>query len=80
MADEQLKTEFVKMGSRVTVLGADGDEEVYTIVGSAEANPRRGLISHDSPVGRALFGRKVGDSVTTVAPGGSFALRITAID
>jgi transcription elongation factor GreA len=65
---------FVRLGSRVTVADSDGDEEKYVIVGSAEADPKTGRISNESPIGRALIGHKVGDKVTVVAQGGSFEL------
>lgn len=71
---------WVRTGARVTVVGADGDEEVYTIVGPSQANNRLGKISSESPMGRALMGRKVGDDVTIIAPGGSYKLRVQAIE
>lgn len=77
--DEHPATDFVRLGSRVTVHSSDGEDEVYTIVGSAEADPRRGLVSNESPVGRALLGHKLNDEVTIVAPGGSFRLTIKAL-
>jgi transcription elongation factor GreA len=77
--DEHPSTDFVRLGSHVTVVGADDEREDYTIVGSAEADPKHGFVSNESPVGRALMGRKVGEDVTIVAPGGSFTVRIDAI-
>src|SRR6266581_514471 len=62
-----------------TVDNAEGDEETYYLVGSHEADPRRGLISNESPIGRALIGKRVGDEVTVVAPAGSFNLKILDI-
>jgi len=59
----------VGIGSRVVIKGSDG-EETFTIVGSAEAAPREGRISNESPVGAALMGRKKGDTVTVQAPSG----------
>ena len=72
--------EYVKIGSRVTVTDESGEEELYTIVGSAEADPRRGFISNESPVGRALLGKKIGERVDVVAPGGSFQLKVVKLD
>ncbi|GIW12164.1 MAG: transcription elongation factor GreA [Dehalococcoidia bacterium] len=68
----------VGIGSTVTVVDAEGEEETYTIVGSAEANPRAGKISNESPVGRALLGRKVGDQVEVLTPAGvqKFIIRL----
>lgn len=59
----------VDIGSKVVIKGADG-EETFTIVGSAEAAPREGRISNESPVGAALMGRKKGDKVVVQAPAG----------
>ena len=72
--------DYVKLGAHVKVKGADEDEEeTYYLVGSQEADPRRGLISNESPMGRALIGKRVGDEVTVVAPAGTFSLRILEI-
>jgi transcription elongation factor GreA len=79
MIEEHPSTDFVRLGTHVTVVGSDDEREDYTIVGSAEADPKRGFVSNESPVGRSLMGRKVGDEVTIVAPGGSFTVRIDAI-
>jgi transcription elongation factor GreA len=76
MIDDHPDVDYVRMGSKVTVADTTGEEEIYTIVGSAEADPRRGYISNESPVGRALLGKRIGDQVDVVAPGGSFALRV----
>ena len=59
----------VGIGSKVVIKGTDG-EETFTIVGSAEAAPREGRISNESPVGAALMGRKKGDRVVVQAPAG----------
>jgi transcription elongation factor GreA len=73
------KADYVRMGSHVKVCDADGEAETYYLVGSHEADPRRGLISNESPIGRALIGKRVGDEVTVVAPAGSFTLKILEI-
>jgi transcription elongation factor GreA len=77
--EDSASTEFVGLGSRVTVRDDTGDEDQYRIVGSMEADPKRGLISNESPVGRALLGKKPGESATVVAPGGSFDLTVVSI-
>jgi len=59
----------VGIGSKVVIKGHEG-EETFTIVGSAEAAPREGRISNESPVGAALMGLKKGDSFTVQAPAG----------
>src|SRR3990170_2874739 len=53
----------VQIGSTVSVVGADKKTQIFTIVGSAEANPQEARISNESPVGRALLGKRVGDEV-----------------
>ena len=57
----------------------DGDEEEYTIVGSAEADPFSGKISNDSPIAKALIGRKLNDTVVINTPGGDMEVRIEKI-
>lgn len=77
--DKAAPSDYVRIGSHVTVTDSDGVEEVYSIVGSAEADPRAGKISNESPIGRALLGHRAGDKVSVLAPGGSFELVIKAI-
>ena len=69
------------LGSMVTVVeeGYD-DEETYHIVGPLEADPTKGKISNESPLGEALMGRVVGDTVTVEAPVGAIEFRIVKID
>jgi transcription elongation factor GreA len=68
-----------QIGSTVTVTDADGKETNYTIVGAAEARPTEGLISNESPVGRALLGKAVGDEVQIQVPKGVLRLTISKI-
>lgn len=70
----------VGVGSRVTVVEEGGPPETYHIVGSAEADPTRGLISNESPMGRALMGRKVGETAEVNAPDGVLAFNIVGIE
>ena len=71
--------EYVRIGSTVTVLDKEFDEtEVYKIVGSQEADPMNGRISEDSPFGKALLGKVVGDDVVVEAPAG--VLRYQVLD
>lgn len=59
ITENELNTDEVQLGKTVTFKELpDGDEETYTIVGSAEANPIEGLISNDSPIAKGLIGRK----------------------
>lgn len=62
-------SEIVKIGSKVTV-EVDGEEMVITIVGKLEGDIRRGRVSYESPVGRALLGHRVGEVVPIQTPGG----------
>jgi transcription elongation factor GreA len=66
---EKSNGDKVGIGSKVVIKGGDG-EETFTIVGSAEAAPREGRISNESPVGSALMGLKKGDRFTVQAPAG----------
>ncbi len=68
----------VAIGSKVVIKGSDG-EESFTIVGSAEAAPREGRISNESPVGVALMGHKKGDKVTVEAPSGPVTFTVVRI-
>jgi transcription elongation factor GreA len=68
----------VKIGSTVVIQGPDG-KETLTIVGSAEAAPREGRISNESPVGSALMGHKKGESVTVQAPAGPMTYTLVTV-
>lgn len=57
----------------------DGDEELYTIVGSAESDPFEGKISNDSPMAQSLLGKSVGDKVVVQTPGGEMKVEILEI-
>ena len=78
LIDEHTSTDHVQIGSTVKVTGEDG-EETFMIVGSAEARPSDGRISNESPVGRALLGRKKGDKVVVEVPAGDFSYSILEI-
>ncbi len=69
----------VQMGGRVTLLNQNGGEEEYTIVGSPEADPASGRISNESPVGKALLNKRVGDEVLVNTPAGAITLTISSI-
>jgi len=72
--------DVVQVGARVTVQEEGGDPEIYTIVGPAEANPRQGLISNESPLGRAIIGHRENDKVRVDAPAGAFSVRIIKVE
>ena len=76
--DEHTSNDHVQIGSTVKVTGPDGSQS-FTIVGSAEAKPTEGRISNESPVGRALLGRKKGESVTVTVPAGDLDYKIVSI-
>ena len=73
------KSKLVQVGSTVTVKQTSGKSQKYQLVGPTEADPTQGRISHKSPVGRALLGKKRGDTVTIKAPAGVVELTITTI-
>lgn len=75
------KSDIVQIGDTVTIceIGMDEDE-VYTIVGAAEANPTDGRISNESPIGRALLGKKKGSKVKVETPGGKIEFKIRKIE
>ena len=68
----------ITFGSTVKIEDGDGKEVIYQIVGSDEADPKRGLISVMSPLARTLIGKRVGDSVTAMLPGGQKTFEILA--
>ena len=70
----------VRLGSRITVLDLEFDEqETYEVVGSQEADPMNGRISEDSPFGRALLGKEVGEEVLVEAPAGNLHYKVLDI-
>ena len=75
-----LGTDVVRVGSIVHVKDESGKSNKYTIVGSAEAEPAEMKLSNESPVGKALLGRKRGEEVTFSTPRGERRLKITKID
>lgn len=75
------KKDSVVLGARVTITEkGTNDKEVYHLVGSAEANPQEGKISSESPLGKALLGKKVGDKVKVDAPAGELTFVVKAIE
>lgn len=73
--DEPREEGVVGVGAEVTV-GTDEGEETYHIVGPAEADPRMGRISNESPLGRALLGHRAGDEVEWTSPSGTSRVKI----
>ena len=72
--------DMVRLGAKVTVVeDGSSSSESYQIVGSAEVDVNRGWISNESPLGKALLGRKVGESVSVQTPGGTLRFQIVSI-
>ncbi len=70
----------VRLGSRITVLDVEMNvEETYQVVGSQEADPMNGRISEESPFGKALLGKAIGESVLVEAPAGNIEYRVVDI-
>ncbi len=78
--EDAVRSDVIQIASKVTIQEGDYEPEMYTIVGPAEANPREGRISNESPLGRALMNRRAGETVTVDAPDGSFTIRIVKIN
>ena len=76
-----VKTDAVGVGTKVTLQDKDhADVLQYTIVGSAEADPAHHKLSNESPVGRAIIGKKPGDEVVVTVPQGAMHLKVIAIE
>jgi transcription elongation factor GreA len=71
---------IVEVNVKVTVQEDASDPEVYYLVGGKEADPRAGKISHESPIGSALMGHRVGETVVVETPGGKIKLKIIKIE
>lgn len=78
--DKKDRLDIVQVGSTVTIKEDGGSAEKYTIVGAAEANPREGKISNESPIGRAILNRRVGEEVMVEAPGGTYKVKIIKVE
>ena len=78
--DKNIEADVVSLGRTVTFVELPyDDEESYSIVGSAEANPLQGKISNDSPIAKALLGKRVGDEVSIATPGGDMKVKIVNV-
>jgi transcription elongation factor GreA len=77
--NEKGKAGVIQVGSTVTIEEEGSPAETYTIVGAAEANPREGKISNESPIGKAILGHRAGDMLQVEAPGGSFKVKIIKV-
>jgi transcription elongation factor GreA len=80
LQEEEIPTDVIGLGSIVTVTEVDTEDPwEFTLVGSVESDPDNDRISDESPVGEALFGRKVGDIVNVVIPDGHIRYRVDKI-
>ena len=78
--NSDLALDVVSVGTKLKLYDFDFDEEVsYSVVGSTEADPDNGKISDESPIGRALIGKKTGDVIDVETPGGVIQLKILEI-
>ena len=76
----EIRSDKVGVGTKVKLYDLEFDEELeYSIVGSLESNPSKGLISNESPIGKSLMGKKVGETVDIETPAGSIKMKILAI-
>ncbi len=76
----KLSGNSVKFGATVTLIDEDTDEKkIYQIVGDSEADVKSGKVSISSPISRALIGKKVGDTVEVLAPGGGKSYEILKV-
>ena len=79
--EKEIDKEVIQVGNRVTIQeeGTTVKEE-YEIVGAAEADPSAGKISNESPMGKALLGKRVGDKVQIDAPAGPYTVKVLKVD
>ncbi|MFN2216702.1 MAG: transcription elongation factor GreA [Anaerolineales bacterium] len=78
--EDNIKVNAVGLGNKVKIQSDDDDPEEYLLVGASEADPRNGKISNDSPIGSALIGHKVGESIEVTTPGGKITFKILKIE
>ena len=80
ISDDDAAPDVVSLGRTVVVREAGTDyEEEYTIVGPPEADPSQGRISNESPMGKSLLGRRIGDQTTVTSPGGDIIFEIVRV-
>ena len=78
--DDRTPSESVELGSVVTLVDRQGKTQKYVIVGSTEADPSKGKISNESPVGSAVLGRKVGEETEVATPAGNVKFSVVKIE
>jgi transcription elongation factor GreA len=77
--NHEVRSDVVSIGSTLKLVDEEGEELTFTIVGSPEADPAHDKISNESPVGRAVLGRRKGETVTVQAPAGALKYTIKGI-
>lgn len=77
--EKNQKTGLVSVGSTVTIQEQGFEAETYVIVGAAEANPREGKISNESPIGKAILNHEVGEAVQVETPSGTYKVKIIKV-
>ena len=78
--EDEVELDRINIGCKVKILDVEYNEELeYKIVGSTEANSLKGKISNESPVGKALIGSKVGDTISVETPAGVFQYKVLEI-
>ena len=80
IVDESAPSDVITIGCTVTVKGTDGKEASYKIVGSQESDPMHGIISEESPFGKAFLGAKEGQDVVVEAPFGNIHYTVVKIE
>jgi transcription elongation factor GreA len=76
----EVSTDSVQVGTRITIQEEGEEPETYQMVGANEADPPNGRISNESPIGQALFGKKVGETAIAQTPGGQIKFKILKIE
>ncbi len=78
--EKKQPSDVIEIGAHITVQEEGEEQEVYYLVGPKEADPKRGMISFESPIGAALRGRKAGDLVEITTPGGKITYKVLKVD
>ena len=80
LIEKSADTDVVSIGSHVTLQEEGMEPETYHLVGPTEADPRNGRISHESPIGRAIMDKRVGETAMAETPGGLIKFKVIRIE
>ena len=80
VVEQETGEQVIQIGSRFTARTANGAEKRFEIVGTLEADPLNGKMSHESPLGRACIGKRVGETAEVVTPSGAVVYTVLAIE